>query len=327
MHINWNSRVVLPVYEEPWLTQSVSATVREATDDDALAAFLHFYEGALVGLILEELREFRQLMEEEYLRAGKFGPRRPDSPVWAQFRHESRAQAEILAAECSWAKEAVATAEKILDEVREETGSIEVGRFRRTPDPDSGLERAIVLERELEEAELRFAAAMQEYARKVHGLALQEEEFRTFRASAASISVAQLHAMTPYEFEHATAALARRDGYKVVRGKGGSHDLGADVIALTPDARKIVFQCKHRQPGSRAVGSRVIQTLNGTARPVHNADIVVALTNGSFSKPASSLAAEQGIHLMWGDQLERWATWGVPLLEVLGDAGEAGAAA
>ncbi|MDX3350507.1 restriction endonuclease [Streptomyces violaceoruber] len=327
MHINWNSRVTLPVYEEPWLTQSVSAIVREATDDDALAAFLHFYEGALVRLILEKLQKFHRLAEEEHKRATKLGPRRPDSPVWAQFRHRGRELAESLHADCSWAQEAVASAEEILDGVREEAGAIAASRFRRTPESDCGLERAIRLERELEEARLRFAAAMQEHAQQAHELALREEEFRTFRASAGSISIAQLHAMTPYEFEHATAVLARRDGYEVVRGKGGSHDLGADVIALTSDARKIVFQCKHRQPGSRAVGSRVIQTLNGTARPVHNADIVVAVTNGSFSKPASSLAAEQGIYLMYGDQLERWATWGIPLLEVLGDPGEAGAEA
>jgi restriction system protein len=261
MHINWNSRVSLPVYEEPWLTQAVSATVREATDDDALAAFLHFYEGALVRLILGKLQEFHRLTEEEHKRATKLGPRRPDSPVWAEFRHVGRALAESLYVECSWAKEAMTAAEKILDGLREEAGAIAAGRFRRTPDLDSGIERAIGLERELEEARLRFAAAMQEHARQVHGLALREEEFRIFRASAGSISIAQLHAMTPYEFEHATAVLARRDGYKVVRGKGGSRDLGADVIALTPDARKIVFQCKHRQPGSRAVGSRVIQTL------------------------------------------------------------------
>jgi restriction system protein len=61
----------------------------------------------------------------------------------------------------------------------------------------------------------------------------------------------------------------------------------------------------------------VIQTLNGTARPVHRADIVVAVTNAYLPRPAHDLAYEQDIHLLFGHQLRRWATWGVPLLTVL----------
>ncbi|MFE5485179.1 restriction endonuclease [Streptomyces sp. NPDC056527] len=47
-------------------------------------------------------------------------------------------------------------------------------------------------------------------------------------------------------------------------------------------------------------------------------DIVIAVTNGSFTQPAEDLAAERNIHLLAGLDLRRWATWGDPLLEVLG---------
>ncbi|MFB7645618.1 restriction endonuclease [Streptomyces sp. NPDC056084] len=327
MHINWNSRISLPIYEEPWLTDSVRATVREATDDDALAALLHFYEGALVRAAIRDLKEFHKEVGREHEYASGLGVSRPDSPFWEQWCQVNRGLAASLSLESVWAEEAVAESKRALDGLMEESGSIKSDRFRRTPDPDSWMERVIALECELEGARIRLGEAMRQHVQQAHELALKEVEFRTFLSGQGSVSMAQLDAMTPYEFEQAVANLAYRDGYEIVRNKGGSHDLGADVIVLTRDSRKIVFQCKHRQPGSKAVGSRVIQTFNGTARPVHNADVAVAVTNGSFSKPASALAAEQGIYLLCGDQLKRWATWGVPLLAVLGDRSDVAVAA
>ncbi|MFG2918622.1 restriction endonuclease [Kitasatospora sp. NPDC048298] len=107
----------------------------------------------------------------------------------------------------------------------------------------------------------------------------------------------------------------------VMQGRGRAGDLGADVIALAPDGRKIVIQCKHKHKAGRRrpCGSDVVQTVNGTARPEHGADIAVILTNGTFTKPARELAHKHDIHLLWGEDLERWATWGSPLLDVLGE--------
>ncbi|MEV6318858.1 restriction endonuclease [Streptomyces sp. NPDC051776] len=164
----------------------------------------------------------------------------------------------------------------------------------------------------------RLADVLMRHCDAVHELALKDVEFQAFEATPASIAMEQFDSMTPLEFEQAIATLVQRDGHAVARRNGGARDLGADVIATTPDGRKIVFQCKHRRPGGRPLGSSpVIQTLNGTARPVHHADIVIAVTNPSFTGPAEELAAKQDIHLLHGRQLRRWATWGVPLLDVL----------
>jgi HJR/Mrr/RecB family endonuclease len=78
-----------------------------------------------------------------------------------------------------------------------------------------------------------------------------------------------------------------------------------------------------RHTGGRPLGSPAIQTLNGTARPVYKADIVIAVTNASFTSPAHDLAAKQDIHLLFGPRLRKWATWGVPLLTALGNETEA----
>ncbi|MFD7180616.1 restriction endonuclease [Streptomyces sp. NPDC059904] len=77
-------------------------------------------------------------------------------------------------------------------------------------------------------------------------------------------------------------------------------------MATTPDGRRIVFQRRHRRLDGRPLGSPVIHTVNGTARPVHNANIVIAVTNAFFATPAHELAAEQGIHLLFGERLRTW---------------------
>jgi restriction system protein len=52
--------------------------------------------------------------------------------------------------------------------------------------------------------------------------------------------------------------------------------------------------------------------LNGTARPVHNADVVAIVTNRALTSAAERFAAMQGIHVIDRRRLERWATYGVP---------------
>ncbi|MGW7458419.1 restriction endonuclease [Streptomyces sp. NPDC054797] len=78
----------------------------------------------------------------------------------------------------------------------------------------------------------------------------------------------------------------------------------------------MVIQCKHGT-AKTTVGSPAIQRLNGTARPVHRGDCVLAVTNGSYSIPAFKFASSQSIDLMARPILERWATWGTPLSEIL----------
>ncbi|MFH8386983.1 restriction endonuclease [Kitasatospora sp. NPDC018058] len=105
----------------------------------------------------------------------------------------------------------------------------------------------------------------------------------------------------------------------MLRERGGSGDLGADVIAVSPDGRRYVFQCKHGSRRLAKVDSPDIQRLNGTARPVHRADVVVVVTNGTVTAPARAFARSQQIHCLDRDRLERWATWGQPLPELLPD--------
>ncbi|MFI6661488.1 restriction endonuclease [Streptomyces sp. NPDC050523] len=129
-----------------------------------------------------------------------------------------------------------------------------------------------------------------------------------------------LDALHHSEFEHAIGALLRRDGYRNAVRVGGSGDLGADVTATDPFGRRWVIQCKHRRRGDAGspVGTRDLQILNGTARPVHRADIAVLVTNGRTTSPARVFAREQGLHLVDRRLLAAWAAGPHPLWQLLG---------
>ncbi len=330
MHINWNSRVSVPKFEDDGLNRALRKLINEATDDHLLSVFLHFAEGRVAEGIYGELHDHHAVVEAELEHANRLrgGLDTPTSDGCVLAHHRLR---EILRSELADAKAAMDEAAGIWHTLRQSSGADLRARFGRGADTtESGLERAGWLRQQLATAGQRVENALDEHCEELHRLALLEAEYRAFTKTPDSISADDFDSMTPIEFEEATAALVHRDGLTLVRRNGGARDLGADVIAVAPDGRKIVIQCKYRSPGGRPIGSPVIQTLNGTARPVHAADIVIALTNRSFTEPARELAAAQNIHLLFGHRLRRWATWGMPLLEVLGEDrrdSESGAAA
>ncbi|MFD3555807.1 restriction endonuclease [Streptomyces goshikiensis] len=106
-------------------------------------------------------------------------------------------------------------------------------------------------------------------------------------------------------FEHTIAALCVRDGCTPVEVVGGAGDLGADVVATTPDGLRIVLQCKHYCEDNR-VGSQDLQRFGGTCFAVHDADVAVVVTTSSFTEPALEYAAACGIVCIDGDALAAW---------------------
>ncbi|MFJ3139461.1 restriction endonuclease [Streptomyces sp. NPDC086843] len=113
-------------------------------------------------------------------------------------------------------------------------------------------------------------------------------------------------AITPDEFEAATAELCVRDGCTQVQVVGGAGDLGADVTALTPDGRRLVVQCK-RYGEDNKVGSQDLQRFGGTCFTVHEADVAVVVTTGEYTTPALEYAEQCGIVCVDGDGLLAWS--------------------
>nr|WP_055714978.1 restriction endonuclease [Streptomyces torulosus] len=111
--------------------------------------------------------------------------------------------------------------------------------------------------------------------------------------------------LTPEEFEEAIAALCERDGCSDVEVVGGAGDLGADVVAVTPDGRRVVIQCKHYGESNR-VGSQDLQRFGGTCFTVHEADVAVLVTTSDFTAPAAEYADQCGIVCVDGEKLRSW---------------------
>ncbi|KQX67331.1 restriction endonuclease [Streptomyces sp. Root1310] len=139
------------------------------------------------------------------------------------------------------------------------------------------------------------------------------------QARALRYGLSQLDTLPHRQFEYAVRDLMRRDGCADAVQVGGQGDLGADVKATDPLGRRWVIQCKHRRHGERgaAVGTPELQVLNGTGRPVHQADVVVMVTNGRITQPGRVFARQQRLHLVDRALLGSWASGARPLWELL----------
>jgi restriction system protein len=113
--------------------------------------------------------------------------------------------------------------------------------------------------------------------------------------------------MSPREFEEALATLCKRDGCRSVKVTGKAGDLGADVVALTPDGRRLVIQAKRYGPKTMVSGPD-LQKFGGTARPLHHADVAVVATTSGFTKQASDLGRRLNILLFDEVKLAGWAS-------------------
>ncbi|MFF2729574.1 restriction endonuclease [Streptomyces sp. NPDC058008] len=118
-------------------------------------------------------------------------------------------------------------------------------------------------------------------------------------------------AMDPYDFEEAVAALCGRDGCTDAEVVGGAGDLGADVVATTPDGRSLVIQCKRYTEGNK-VGSQDLQRFGGTCYAVHGADTAVVVTTGAFTEPALEYAGRCGIVCVGIEGLTAWSEGSAP---------------
>ncbi|MFI1169370.1 restriction endonuclease [Streptomyces sp. NPDC020801] len=119
-------------------------------------------------------------------------------------------------------------------------------------------------------------------------------------------TVVDYDALGPDEFEQAVAALCERDGCTQVEVVGGAGDLGADVLAVAPDGRRLVVQCK-RYCDTNRVGSEDLQRFGGTCYTVHEAEVAVVVTTSGFTAPAAEYAEQCGIVCVDRQALQAWS--------------------
>jgi restriction system protein len=117
--------------------------------------------------------------------------------------------------------------------------------------------------------------------------------------------LADYAALDPDAFERAIAGLCTDSGCREVEVVGGAGDLGADVVAVTPDGRRLVIQCK-QYGDSHKVGSQDVQRFGGTCFTIHEADVAVLVTTSEFTEPAREYALQCGIVCVDGPGLVAW---------------------
>ncbi|WAL93743.1 restriction endonuclease [Streptomyces sp. Je 1-369] len=135
-------------------------------------------------------------------------------------------------------------------------------------------------------------------------LVLEPEDATTvvLDAPAAYVDYTELDADA---FEQAVADLCARDACQEVEVVGGACDLGADVLAVAPDGRRLVIQCK-RYGEDNKVGSQDLQRFGGTCFTVHEADVAALVTTSDFTAPALEYAQQCGIVCVNGAELQAW---------------------
>ncbi|MFI8352301.1 restriction endonuclease [Streptomyces cyaneofuscatus] len=138
--------------------------------------------------------------------------------------------------------------------------------------------------------------------------AREERRLAPPEVAAHPVDYAQLD---PYAFEEAVAELCRRDGCADAEVVGGAGDLGADVLATTPDGRRLVVQCKRYGPENRA-GSQDLQRFGGTCYAVHEADIALVVSTGGFTEPALDYAEQCAILCYGPEELAAWSEGDAP---------------
>jgi restriction system protein len=136
------------------------------------------------------------------------------------------------------------------------------------------------------------------------------------RLTAYERDVAVTDHMSGADFEQYVARLLRDSGCRGVRVCGGAGDMGADVIARTPDGQRLVVQCK-RYAGN--LSSPDVQRFAGTARDVHGAEVALLVTTGRPTAQALEVARRCRITLVDRPALARWVATGAwPLERVSG---------
>ncbi|KOX07540.1 restriction endonuclease [Streptomyces sp. NRRL B-3648] len=154
---------------------------------------------------------------------------------------------------------------------------------------------------------VRAARALEEAADKASGslAAAPAAGAAASVPAAAPVPVTDFAALDPDGFEQAIAELCELAECREVEVVGGAGDLGADVVARTPDGRRLVIQCKQYCDDNK-VGSQDMQRFGGTCFTIHEADVAAVVTTSDFTAPALEYALQCGIVCVNGDGLEAW---------------------
>jgi restriction system protein len=116
------------------------------------------------------------------------------------------------------------------------------------------------------------------------------------------LTVADLQALSPSDFEKYTAQLFRQKGYRV-KLRGSKGDLGVDLELTKPGGKRAIVQCKRYH---NTVGPKIVRELYGTL--IHErAAHAFLVTSANISEAAREWARFKPLTLIDGQTLVRVA--------------------
>jgi restriction system protein len=324
MKIDRSASVLPPDLGHRTLNRWMGGLIAAANPDLLLASHLLACEAQIAVWALDQWWEYRQAVEAElnYFRSHFSGPSdedgRPRLAEHEEYGVVGHAYFCRMYDEQKKADEVVRQLNGILTKIRASLGYALLPRYDRNREqPPSPMLPIPALMTRLDEDVERVCELAKAGKAELEELVALGRERKDFGRDLGSRYLAR-HAdgTSPFGFEHFVAKIVEKEGHRLRRRHGGPNDDGADVIAELTDGRRAVFQCKQRQNGNK-VDKGYLQVVNGTARPVHRADLAVVVTNGFFTKPAALFAYDHDIQLIDRERLRRWAT-GDRLQDVLG---------
>lgn len=326
MKIDNGSRIRPSRFDDKHTSRKIGDWLGKATQDDLLATFLWHLEGRYARQFAEEWDDEVEDIKGVLEVIDKVRDQAKSRREWVSVRDEltrfAGSERRFWSALLVEAEAASSQCQEILCLQGLDVGTDLTARYTDAGGgmPVSLLHQLGGTRAKLDEIREKQDAAVGKWNAVFEAVNAVASRRNQFARSANSVSLARIDAMDPSpEFEEQLSSLLERDGFTVQRRHGDANDEGADVIATAPDGRRLVLQAKHR--ASKAVEKPLLYELNGTAKPVHGADIAGIVTNREFTEPAREFAGRFGIHLIDWRTLQAWATYGEPLLSLIEPAG------
>lgn len=130
-------------------------------------------------------------------------------------------------------------------------------------------------------------------------------EARRARFLAANARLEQVDRLTGGQFEQLVAERLRADGFRQVTQRGGSGDLGVDIVAVAPGRGRYAIQCKRY---TRKVGAPEVRNFLGALANTFAGHTGVLVTSGHLTRQARTEAAgaRQPLIVVERDGLADW---------------------
>lgn len=319
--INRTDRVQPPKLASSAMQKQMGQWIGAESTENVMGAYLLTNEMAIAKHLREEWRSLIQTIDTGVSDLGVIA-KETDEESWELAKFYADQAVEVARSTCllekAEASKALAQVDEALDELINLVDTDLADRYDRSACKAVSPLDALAHHRAASVAALRrWNSVVGKFSTDWAAAEKIRDRRVTYTRSPSSLSMDTIDLCTPERFEELCGWRLQMDGLKPVRIGGGPNDEGADNILTAPDGRNFVAQIKHTTIGATQPVS-VLHQFNGTAEPLHHADVKLFITNGSVTASGRDFAKRVGIHVFERFSVQRWMTWGDSLTSLTG---------